>query len=93
MTLTVQTPMPSYMDTLKSINGYRPLGSSLVLDIDGNAGDEAGSAVSLSTDGSRVAIGAAQVGSSGKGKVRVYRYVIPLESTTIQPQVSGPAWR
>ena len=59
---------------------YQWLSSSwkqLGLDIDGNAGDEAGSSVSLSTDGSRVAIGAAQVGSSGKGKVRVYRYVDP----------------
>ena len=54
---------------------YQWLSSSwmqLGVDIDGNAGDEAGSAVSLSKDGSRVAVGAAQ--ASGKGKVRVYQY-------------------
>ena len=58
-------------------SSWKQLGGDLGDEVGFAAGDEAGLAVSLSKDGSRVAVGAAQVGSSGKGKVGVYRYVDP----------------
>jgi hypothetical protein len=56
--------------------GYGPVGWDLLgKDIDGEAaGNQSGYSVSLSSDGSRVAIGAPYNGDngSGSGQVRVY---------------------
>lgn len=43
-------------------------------DIDGGAGDQSGAAISLSSDGSRVAIGAPWAGDSFSGHVQVYQW-------------------
>ena len=55
-------------------SSWDQLGGDLGDEVGFAAGDQAGSAVSLSKDGSRVAVGAAQIGSPGKGKVRVFQH-------------------
>ena len=61
-------------------------------DITGEVGgDEAGSAVSLSKDGSRLAVGAAQEKSKGKGKVRVYHYDDDLNWIKLGADLVGEA--
>src|SRR5690554_684639 len=54
-----------------SENGWTQIGN----DIDGQTGDHSGHSVSISSDGSIVAIGAPDTGSSGNGRVRVYEYI------------------
>jgi hypothetical protein len=72
--------------------GYGPVGWDLLgKDIDGEAaGNQSGYSVSLSSDGSRVAIGAPYNGDngSGSGHVRVYQY--NQNKTVAQPNQNLP---
>lgn len=56
-------------------------------DIDGEAGDESGFSVSLSSDGSTVAIGAFY---NNEGRVRVYRLPHPPSAPPLPPPLSPP---
>ena len=71
-------------------SSWKQLGGDLGDEVGFAAGDEAGSAVSLSKDGSRVApSGRPRKGRRARAKFEFTDMSIPLESTTIQPQVSG----